>query len=77
MAKAFKKPNLKLLKAIKYLQNEKKLLLKSFSHTNNWFCFKITGESFVLDRLLQEKTYKIFHKDFIHFTENEITFYLR
>lgn len=77
MAKAFKKPNLKLLKAIRYIQREKNLVLKSFSIDHNWYCFSMKSHSFVLNKTFYELTGNIFDKNLIHFTNNEITFFIK
>lgn len=77
MAKAFKKPNLKLLKAIKYIQEKKNLILKKISTESNYLTFEMNDISFFIDPSFYELTGKVFHKDVIHFTGNQITLYIK
>jgi len=77
MAKAFKKPNLKLLKAIRYIQEKKSLILKCISTESEYVVFEMKSHSFFIDPSFYKITGMVFHKDTIHFTGNQITLYIK
>lgn len=77
MKKAFKKPNLNLLKAIKHIQS-KGATLERYCLSAEAYSFALDpGRGIVLGKSFHIETKNVFQKNFILVHNNQFTLYLR